>query len=438
MKNLIKSIVIITILITTFSCSNSDENILTPTLREKGSIGLTLSKSTIPPDVKVIVAKLDKYGFPQIQDSIVVSTTGDTVNMVINNVPVGNWNLTLTAKDSLSRIKYTGSATVTIYHDQVTFIYITMVPSGSGTGTLHISIIWRTSKWNMFSGNPVIRQVVGTFDEYHNYIQAPCILKVGGEYKMWYLTGDNSIQKIAYATSSDGKNWIKHGVVLSNGPIGSWTEKGVAYPSVIYDGGIYKMWFSGKSAASIHSGIGNAVSTNGLNWEVHPSAVIPSTLERPLSFCPSVAKKDGEYFLFYSVELVNGFNPKIYFAKSIDGINFTQQGVVFQARPDLYWEKGGVFGSSIYYDGSKFIMYYTSKSNPNYFDIGYIGKATSVNGINWTFSSNEPELRKEDTAPWLSITVGFPFVLNDNGKLKLWFSSISEITNKWQIGYAEQ
>lgn len=438
MKTVIKYLAFLCILVLINSCNKSSNEIVNPDFANKGSIGFTLNKSTIPTEVKIIVAKLERYGFPAIQDSILVTTLGDTVNLVINNIPIGNWSLTLTAKDSLGKTKYTGSAMVTIYQDQVTYVYVTMNPTGSGTGTLNISIIWHTSKWTMFSGNPIVRQTVGTYDEFHNYIQAPCVVKVGSEYKMWYLSGDNSIQKIALATSSDGKNWSKYGIVLSNGTPGSWTERGVTYPSVIYESGVYKMWFSGKSVSSIHSGIGYATSINGVNWEVHPAAVIPSTFERPLTFKPTVVKKEGEYYLYYSVELTNGLNPKIYLAKSTDGINWTQHGIVLQCRSELNWERGGVFGNSVFFDGSKFIMFYTSKSNPNYFDMGYIGKAVSANGVNWTFSSTEPELRKEDTAPWFSKTVGFPFVMSDNLKLKVWFSAISDVADKWQIGYAEQ
>jgi hypothetical protein len=43
-----------------------------------------------------------------------------------------------------------------------------------------------------------------------------------------------------------------------------------------------------------------------------------------------------------------------------------------------------------------------------------------------------------DTKPWNTSLVAYPFVIKENGKLKMYFSAVSASNNMYQIGYAEQ
>ncbi len=112
--------------------------------------------------------------------------------------------------------------------------------------------------WTRYANNPVLEG------------SHPCVLFDGAEYKMWY--GQLSI---SYATSPDGINWTEHPdnpVLRPGGSNSTWDRERVSYPSVLFDGSIYEMWYGGMNAyyAPDMFGIGYAISLDGVNWTKHP------------------------------------------------------------------------------------------------------------------------------------------------------------------------
>ncbi len=105
--------------------------------------------------------------------------------------------------------------------------------------------------------------LVGEWDM--TYVSRCTVIKGDdGTYRMWFSGGDGRMDHgIGYATSSDGMNWTKD----ANNPIFhktdgiSWRDERSYCPMVIEDGGIYKMWFSGKDAGGNYA-IGYATNTN--------------------------------------------------------------------------------------------------------------------------------------------------------------------------------
>lgn len=93
-----------------------------------------------------------------------------------------------------------------------------------------------------------------------------------GIYHMWYAgtndndLGSNPYWRIGYATSIDGINWTKQ----NNGnpviiPTTSWELNNVSYPNVVFENGIYKMWYAAGSG-DLPTQIVYATSTDGINW----------------------------------------------------------------------------------------------------------------------------------------------------------------------------
>ncbi len=99
-----------------------------------------------------------------------------------------------------------------------------------------------------------------------NYVEAPAVLYEGGVFKMWYEGGDSA--GIGYATSPDGTNWTKESLpVLTPGEL--WEGGTVGNPTVIADpyGSAdqrYKMWYDANTGTA--SGIGYATSPDGIQW----------------------------------------------------------------------------------------------------------------------------------------------------------------------------
>jgi len=125
--------------------------------------------------------------------------------------------------------------------------------------------------WTKYSGNPVMTG--GGLDSYVMY--SPTVLRVGNQFRMWYTCARSyaSQLQICYATSSDGTHWTKNPSPVLNGTgfAPDWDAAGVYSPSVIYDGHVYGMWYSGyqyvagSSSQSITQ-IGYATSTDGVTW----------------------------------------------------------------------------------------------------------------------------------------------------------------------------
>jgi predicted GH43/DUF377 family glycosyl hydrolase len=117
-----------------------------------------------------------------------------------------------------------------------------------------------------------------------NHVNDPSVVKVDGVYFMYYTLAVGSVvDEIALATSKDGVTWEKRGVVLKPGREDDWDSLLVGRPSVLHEGGLFKIWFDGrkdlppgapaqgvpKSPTSSRS-VGLAMSKDGVHWTKHP------------------------------------------------------------------------------------------------------------------------------------------------------------------------
>ncbi len=67
-----------------------------------------------------------------------------------------------------------------------------------------------------------------------------------------------------------------------------------------------------------------------------------------------------------------------------------------------------------------------------------VGKAVSPNGIQWTHSATAPEIDPARGSLWPVHSVGYPTILEENGKFRMWFAGLSKAENRWQIGLANE
>ncbi len=117
-------------------------------------------------------------------------------------------------------------------------------------------------------------------DEGANHVNDPSVVRVGDTYWMYYSRAGSDIRDvIAVATSRDGVAWSQQGVALGPGPEGSWDALLVGRPSVLVEGGVFRMWYDGrkdlprgspaegvpKSDRSVRS-VGYAESRDGRTW----------------------------------------------------------------------------------------------------------------------------------------------------------------------------
>ena len=130
----------------------------------------------------------------------------------------------------------------------------------------HDRIHYATSKdgrrWMRHADNPVLD--CGS----SNHVNDPSVVLVGGTFYMYYTdaaTDEND--RIHLAVSNDGVKWQKVGLVLNTGPAGSWESLKVGRPSVLYENRIFKMWYDGSDGAARH--VGYATSNDGRHWSTY-------------------------------------------------------------------------------------------------------------------------------------------------------------------------
>ncbi len=139
---------------------------------------------------------------------------------------------------------------------------------------------------------------------------APCVVKDGGTYHIWYFKANyiepNIFYNIGYATSPNGLDWTNipgpgtNGAVLSLGGSGKFDESGVIFPSVIKENNEFKMWYTGSDNLDSWR-IGYATSSDGINWtKVDGNGTNGACLDD--GAVASVNKIGDTYHMWYSSE----------------------------------------------------------------------------------------------------------------------------------------
>lgn len=255
--------------------------------------------------------------------------------------------------------------------------------------------------WTKHASNPLVG--AGDPGEWDSLYRGQlAILKDGSLYKMWFSGGpDSGPWQTGYATSTNGLDWNIYpgNPVLPAGGSGDWDEMESDGPTVILDGGIYKMWYHGCNADYSVCSIGYATSTNGIDWSKYGGNPVltpgnPGDWDEGGILWPYVVKNGGVYEMWYDS------NGQIGLATSPDGIVWTKSA----SNPVLTtgWDGVGVIGQSVLLEGSTFRMWFRSGTGAN---LG-IGYAESTDGIVWTMPYSNPVLRPG--APNMAIEVNYP------------------------------
>jgi hypothetical protein len=163
-----------------------------------------------------------------------------------------------------------------------------------------------------------------------NHVNDPSVVRTADVWWMYYTVAETGeTDEIAAATSKDGVTWKKRGVVLGRGAGNAWDSLKTGRPSVLYEGGVFKMWYDGqpsdaavaadKTAAAVRrSGraAGYATSRDGLTWERHAQPVLEG------AGALQVAHTGNRYVM------VHESGKGILWAESADGLTWKEQGLL--------------------------------------------------------------------------------------------------------------
>ena len=221
--------------------------------------------------------------------------------------------------------------------------------------------------------------------------------------------------------------WTKYesNPVLEVGSFGSFDDESVDTHSVLFDEGVYKMWYAGnRNHTSSISGPtcsgsyllpgerGYATSVDGLNWTKHESNPILTTGVLGRIY---VLKHASLYKMWYDCPAGIGY------ATSADGISWTlNPNPVLTPGPSASWdEHGTLVGTVSIVNESTYRMWYVGGSRVNnHWPVGY---ALSTDGINWNKYEDNPifdDGKKDDLDRFI---LGAPDVVFDGESYHMFY-----------------
>ena len=163
----------------------------------------------------------------------------------------------------------------------------------------------------------------------------------------------------------------------------AWENVEVWHPNIMYDGGVYKMWYAGTTGrnGAGSRGIGYAISTDGLNWTNRQLVYGPTTGFYQMD-SPNVRKEGDTYKMWFREywETVEEWSGYVSFMTSADGISWSNKQKVMGAL-GRYVDGYNITNLSILSDGAQYIMWYAID---DYYPYQYkTWRATSPDGITW-------------------------------------------------------
>lgn len=250
----------------------------------------------------------------------------------------------------------------------------------------------------------------------------PSVLWDAGVYKMWYFgCTPGYLCEIGYATSQDGRDWTRYGPVL--GPSLPQDSQIAAYPEVVKVGATYRMWYGGYNGSNYR--ILGATSPDGTTWTKLGVAIDlgpAGSQDGDYTVLPRVVFVGGEYMMWYTgLSNPQPPNQAIMLATSTDGLNWTKLGIVLDpgasGAPDSY----GVSGGDVVYDGSMFRMIYNGETNASSSTFLY---ATSPNGIEWQKQGIALEVQ-----PPRERLIAFPSILPLGGQWYVYYTARANVSD---------
>jgi len=289
------------------------------------------------------------------------------------------------------------------------------------------------TEWQKYSGNPILDVgPIGSWDD--QAISPGTVIFDGAIYKMWYTGGVTGKSKTGYATSNDGIHWTKYSgnPVLDLGTLGAWDSVYANCPAVIFENNQYKMWYTGYGGGNSWMAIGLATSPDGIHWTKYPNNPVldrGSWWEGYNVWDPTVIRVGSEYKMWYGGD--DGNVARIGYATSVDGINWVKSPSNPVISLTMPWESKGAYSPDVIRVGNEYKMWYQAY---NYSNVR-IGYATSMDGINWT-KYNNPVLDIGSSGQWDDHYVQSPAVIFDATGYKMWYGGNSYSDERSKIGYA--
>ena len=176
-----------------------------------------------------------------------------------------------------------------------------------------------------------------------------------------------------------------------NNSFQNWNETRMYQPSVIFDNGIYKIWyasFNGSGFKIIYS-----TSSDGISW------IRQNLLDLYPGFDnhdPAILKTANSYTLFFAASTNGGSqNFKIYRIDSTDGINFDPNSRQLVLQPSGSLESNAVSSPFVIFENGAYFLFYECWGSQGF----RVCMATSADGNQWQRCQNNPVISELSDGP---------------------------------------
>lgn len=210
----------------------------------------------------------------------------------------------------------------------------------------------------------------------------PSVIWNGTRYLMYYTSHSSPPEKdIGLAVSKDMIHWTEYpnNPIIRPGP-GAYDSEWVAYPSVVYEPPLYKMWYTGQDIGTKTETVGYASSLDGMHWnKLGGNPVLTSQSTKSSNYnevrYPSVVRVGSGYLMAFYAYLPS--EGDILYASSNDGLNWTagSSPLLRTGGNTSSWDYH-VSSPALVYNGSQISLYYSGgtgnfgSTSPYYTSIG--------------------------------------------------------------------
>jgi hypothetical protein len=380
---------------------------------------LKVTRDGIPVGITSLTAVLTRSGYDSLSTSLNVLT--DTSSQLsFQTVAVGTWNLKIDALNSQSVVVYTGATSVTVAAGMTTQLSVTLNPVLT-TGGIQISIIWGTTiqpVWLDYPGNPILTGLNYSYET--GGILEPTVLYENGVYKMWFSSlGNSGHGLVDYATSSDGISWTRYPTsVLAPGDSGAWDSGTIGVGPVIKVDNTYRMYYTSWSDQYSNWSIGLATSADGITWTKNSLPVLKGTTGTEFQIVATdIIKFNNKYYLYYTGRNLPYY--KLYAAVSDDGLSWTRLSSPILTATEA-WEGNGPIYGTVIQDGNVLRMAFMNDGEGSSTGFGF---ATSTDGITWTKDSGNPFFTNSQTTNHWALTINYPRLVKFGSDYRIYYTA---------------
>jgi len=416
-----KTVIGIVLIISILSASHF---ILTPSsVGEEAifSLRFQFDQNIFPENTHKLIAKIDGPN-SDMTETVKFSTRGSVNEFIFKEITDTVFNLIIYTEDISGNLLYSGTKNFSLrdfIHIPTNFI-LDLKLGKYRKLLIDIQVPHKKYVLKDYPGNPVLSK--DDNPEEKSGMTYPCVIFDGGIYKMWFeVKSQDGVGYIYYATSLDGINWQRDrsGPVLTPGTSGTWDMSSVTSPVVIKVNDKYRMYYGGWADKTSRWDVGLAVSSDGINWTKHSEPVFSGAQDQWDRFpvADNILQVKNRFYLYYSGK-TEFYDNRIGLAVSEDGYKFTRIKNTPILKPETEWEKPGIIKGSVVKTVTGFIMCYANTLHSNAFGFAY-----SLDGINWQKEPLNPVYKLTSYSDRIE-KINYPNILLNEEGLRIYYMGI--------------